>query len=368
MEFQRTWHGATVDGHVHMGPMDEESVLLDIMGAAGIGQAALASIQDPQRGAGLGGPLMMKARHPRRFYVFAGPNHALASAPSGSAVPLAEQVGRLLTAGCDGIKMIDGKPTSRRTLNVPVSAPYFADYWEAVESLDLPLIWHVGDPEEFWDPSRAPGWAVEQDWCYGPEDVPLEQLYAEVDEVLERHPRLRVSFAHFYFLSADLRRAARFLDAHPTVRFDLAPGIEMLYNTSRNPDAARDFFIRYSDRIIFGTDIFTELTVAEALARAGIVQRWLETEDEFRVPPEADFLLGPPTDGVIRGLALPDGVLERIYQGNFADLAGTEPRPIELAAAADLCHAIAGVAEALSGTPASQTEAGHAAQMLEAMA
>ena len=54
MEFQRTWHGATVDGHVHMGPMDEESVLLDIMGAAGIGQAALASIQDPQRGAGLG--------------------------------------------------------------------------------------------------------------------------------------------------------------------------------------------------------------------------------------------------------------------------------------------------------------------------
>lgn len=151
------------------------------------------------------------------------------------------------------------------------------------------------------------------------------------------------------------------------VRFDLAPGIEMLYNTSRNPDAARDFFIRYSDRIIFGTDIFTELTVAEALARAGIVQRWLETDDEFRVPPEADFLLGPPTDGVIRGLALPGDVLERIYRGNFANLAGTEPRPIALAAA-DLLHAIASVAEALSGTPVSQTEAGRAAQMLEAMA
>ena len=42
-----------------------------------------------------------------------------------------------------------------------------------------------------------------------------EELYAEVDEVLRRHPNLRVIFAHFYFLSADLPRAARFFDAHP---------------------------------------------------------------------------------------------------------------------------------------------------------
>ena len=78
----------------------------------------------------------------------------------------------------------------------------------------------------------------------------------------------------------------------------------MLYNCSRDPEAARRFFVDYADRIIFGTDLFSSLTVEQAQARAGIVFRWLESEDTFRVPETADFLLGPPEDSIIRGMAL----------------------------------------------------------------
>jgi len=354
-----------VDGHVHMRAAADEASMLAIREATGIQKMTLVAIQSPESGAGLPQALYMKARYPGQFYVFAGLNHAQQLSGGRVKTPsLAEQAQGFVDLGCDGIKMIEGKPTSRQRMDIPVTDPYFAEYWTRVEELGLPIVWHVNDPEEFWDPDRIPGWAKERDWGYGPGDVQKEQLYAEVDEVLARHPGLKIIFAHFYFLSADLERAARFLSEHPTVRFDLAPGVEMLYNLSRDPEASRAFFCEYADRIVFGTDLFSSLTVQEGRYRAGIVFRWLESEDTFHVPEGADFLLGAPEDGVIRGMSLPGDVLDRIYKGNFSAWAGTEPRALNLDRALAECERLAAAAEVLSGTPAADTEAARVGRSL----
>ncbi len=354
-----------LDCHVHMRSLADEEPLLAIHEATGIEKIVLVSIQNAEQGTGLPQSLYMKARHPGQFFVFAGLNHA--EKLSGGKVTgpsLAEQATAYLAMGCDGIKMIEGKPTSRQKMDVPVTDPYFAEYWAAAEELGAPIVWHVNDPEEFWDPETLPGWAKERNWGYGPEDVQKEQLYDEVDEVLAKHPALRIVFAHFYFLSADLPRAARFLDAHPTVSFDLTPGIEMLHNISRDPDAGREFFLEFADQIIFGTDLSSSQSVEEGIARAGIVYRWLESDDEFRVPEEADFLLGSPEDGAIRGMSLPDDVLDGIYHGNLARLVGEKPKRLDVAAAIAECERLAAVAEGMSGTPAAETEAAQAAERL----
>ena len=354
-----------VDGHVHMRSMADETSMLAIRKTTGIEKMALVSIQDPEAGAGLPQSLYMKARHPDRFFVFAGLNHAHQLSSGRVQTPsLAEQAERFVELGCDGIKMIEGKPTSRQRMDIPVTDGYFADYWARVEELSTPIVWHVNDPEEFWDPDTLPGWAKERNWGYGPDDVQKEELYAEVDEVLGRHPNLNVILAHFYFLSADLDRARKFLDAHPTVHFDLAPGIEMLYNLSRDPDASREFFIAYADRILFGTDLFSTLTLEEGRARAGIVFRWLESEDTFRVPEAADFLLGPPEDGIIRGMSLPADTLTQIYRDNFVRLAGSEPQTLNIEKAIEECERLAAIAQALSGKPAAETEAALVAKSL----
>ena len=354
-----------VDGHVHMGGMAEEKAMLMICEATGIERMTLVSIQDPKAGTGLAGSLYMKARHPKVFYVFAGLNHAAKLFGERVRTPrLAEQVEAFVQMGCDGLKMVEGKPTSRKQMNVPVTDPYFADYWARVEELGLPIVWHVNDPEEFWEPAKLPVWAREINWGYGPGDVQKEQLYAEVDAVLGRHPKLRVIFAHFYFLSADLPRARRFLDEHPTVCFDLAPGIEMLYNLSRDPDASREFFVEYADRIVFGTDLSSRQTVEQGRFRAGIVYRWLESEDTYRIPAGTDFLLGAPEDGLIRGLSLPADVLTRLYHGNFARLAGPEPRALNVGRVVEECERLGAIAEALSGTAAAETEAARVAKIL----
>ena len=354
-----------IDCHVHMYGIEQEARLLEIKAATGIARMNLLGYCYAGEPSWLPPALAMKARHPRDFYVFAGLDHARRLTNGNvAAPPLDAQVDRFVALGCDGIKMLEGKPTSRQRLDVAFDDPYYADYFARVEEAGLPMLWHVNDPEEFWDPERIPHWAKERRWGYGPDDVQKEQLYAEVEWVLERYPDLKIIFAHFYFLSADLPRATRFLEEHPNVHFDLAPGVEMLYNISRNPEAGREFFIHHADRIVFGTDLWSGIGNEQGILRAGLVFRWLETDDEFRVPDGADFLLGPPEDGIVRGLRLPKLILDAIYRGNLARVAGPVPRPLNLPRVIEECNRLAAIAEAVSGKPASETEAGKVAEVL----
>jgi len=342
-----------------------EETLLSIGEATGIKKMALVSIQDPAAGSGLAQSLYMKCRHPAQFYVFAGLNHAGRLSGGKVVTPsLSEQLDAFNRMGCDGIKMLEGKPDSRRSLNIPITDPYFSEYWSHVEELGLPIVWHVNDPEEFWDEQQLPHWAKRRNWGYGPTDVQKETLYAEVDTVLAKHPKLKVTFAHFYFLSADLERAARFLDAHPLVNFDLTPGVEMLQNISKNPEAGRKFFIQYADRMIFGTDIYSDLSIEHARLRAGIVFRWLESDDTFNIPMGADCLLGPGEGGVIRSMSLPTDVLTKIYRENFTQRVCREPRKLDVGVCVQECERLATIAEAMSGKPAIETEAGLVAKRL----
>jgi hypothetical protein len=354
-----------VDGHIHMYGHKTENTLIEISKVAGLNQIVLVSIQSPQTGAGLPQSLYMKYKYPEKFFVFAGLNHATKlSSGKAQSLPLADQVDTYMSMGCDGIKMIECKPTQRQELNIPVTDAYYADYWAKVEEIGLPIVWHVNDPEEFWEPEKLPAWAREKGWGYGPEDVQKEQLYAEVDEVLAKHPNLHIVFAHFFFLSADLPRMKRFLDAHPTVKIDLTPGIEMLYNCSKTPDASREFFMNYTDQIVFGTDIHSDLTVEEGKVRAGIVYRWLESEDTFRVPTSVDFLLGKPEDGIIHGMKLPDSVLEKIYSKNMLSLTGAKPQKLVVDKAIAYCDKLSHIAEIMSESPAEETEAAQIATFL----
>jgi hypothetical protein len=364
----RPWSSAVtpiIDCHTHLYGIEQESRMLAIADAAGIAQMNLLAHHYAGDDPWLPPALYMKARHPGRFFVFAGLDHTAhlthGRVPSP---PLAEQVDRFIALGCDGIKMLEGKPTSRQRLPIAFDDPYFADYFARVEERGFPMLWHVNDPEEFWDPARIPNWAKERRWGYGPGDIQKEQLYAEVEWVLDRYPDLKIVFAHFYFLSADLPRAAEFLDEHPNVLIDLAPGVEMLYNISRDPDAGREFFTQYADRIVFGSDIQSSLTEEEGVFRAGITFRWLESAGEFRVPAAADFLLGPPEDGVIRGMALAPDVLRRLYRDNFVGLVGAEPRPLNVSAAIEECERYAAEGAALHGNSAAETRAGRVAALL----
>jgi predicted TIM-barrel fold metal-dependent hydrolase len=219
---------------------------------------------------------------------------------------------------------------------MPLSGPFYAGFWRYCESRRVPVLCHVADPEEFWDEQSAPQWAKDRKWTYHDDDYPSkEELYDDVEELLSRHPDMVIVFAHFYFLSADLKRAADFLDRHPNTAYDLTPGIELLYNMSRKPDEWREFFVAYQDRILFGTDIATWQSVQQAVDRIWMVRNFLESDEEFRTPETADDLM-TRYDEPFLGLHLDGEVLEKIYAANFRRFWGKQARPANTARAIEV--------------------------------
>ncbi len=319
-----------IDSHVHLRRAERAASLAAIcrhIGAERMGIVCLHYDSNSNAAA-----FAAKAAFPDRFYVFAALDHSARSSGSTegfSALPLDEQVRVLIDRGADGIKLLETKPDSRKALGIPADSDYFEPFFAYAEQTGVPIVWHAADPPEFWVPRLTPKWAAQKGWGYDETFPSYEEILAEVENVLSRHPGLMVTFAHFMFLSNDLPRAAGLLDRYANVHFDLAPGIELLYNLSRNPNESRDFFLTYSRRIIFGTDIEDCLNLEQAAHRAGIVKRFLETGDEFHVPEGADELLGQPEDGIIRGLHLPADVLEMIYHTNFERIVGEHPRPLK---------------------------------------
>ena len=328
MEIGRLAQLDIVDCHTHFGgeDLDAIDVMLGREQAGGIGQIAILISSFPGRVNANPEGIYAKRRHPDRVYLFAGLDYSAIARDVDHRLTysLAEQVDRLLAMGCDGIKMLNGKPNYRRASGLALDCVIYDEYFARLQERGFPVLWHVNDPEEFWDPAAAPAWARDPGWLYDETSPTKESIYQECERVLARFPNLRIIFAHFYFLSDDLPRAAALLDRYPNICFDLAPGIEMLHNFSKRPDHARDFFLKYQDRIIFGTDCGPD----GIPSRIWVVRNFLETEEEFHVPTD-EPLFWPDHRTMIRGISLPEEVLEKIYAGNFRRFVSPAPRPLD---------------------------------------
>jgi hypothetical protein len=284
-------------------------------------------------------------------------------APDMAGEAFAHYVDVLLGMGADGVKMIEGKAEMRKRLPIPdFDSPVYAPYWEKMAETRMPLIFHVNDPEEFWDAVKVPDWAREMGWFYGDGTyIDHEDQYRQVLNVLTRYPDLHVVFAHFFFLSAQLDRLAEYFDRFPNMHVDLTPGIEMYFNFAADLERTREFFIKYQDRILYGTDIGASALLSdraggiqreESLARVEVVRGFLEREGEFNLS-HLGFLFGGP-NAVFKGIHLPNSVLEKIYYRNFQRLAGVTPKPLNPAAIVEECQRlevmISAMAEVQPGT------------------
>jgi hypothetical protein len=292
--------------------------------------------------------LHLKANYPERVFVFGGLDISSYFRDRQHVGNLfADYIDLLFAAGCDGIKMIEGKPDMRKMLPVPpFDSDAFAPYWEKMAKIQMPLLFHVNDPEEFWDAERAPAWALQRGWFYGDGSfINNEAQYKEIFNVLAKNPNLKVIFAHFFFMSAQQARLAGLLDQYPNMYIDLTPGIEMYTNFSATIDKTREFFLRYQDRIMFGTDIGAKallvdpsqgIQLSESRERVFLIRNFLENTGEFYLNSESGFLFGNATTPFL-GLGLPVNVLEKIYYKNFERAVGLTPRPLNPEVIIDLC-------------------------------
>jgi len=293
--------------------------------------------------------ICFKARYPEDIYISGGLDYSEIEGKSEKEIEklFAEQVLRLKEIGFDGIKILETKPNYAREMSFPIDSLVYNSFFALIEEMQLPIFWHVADPEEFWDKEKIPLLAKERGWDYTDGSYPLkEELYRRVDNILLRFPRLKIIFAHFYFLSADLKRASELLNRYPNINLDITPGSEMYYNFSRNSEVSRDFFIRYQDRIVFGDDTAIrdkEIRKDLITNRIKFMRDFLETDKEFSVGSTDKNFLGRPDE--VKGIKLPDSVLEKIYSQNFLRIVGSKPVPLNVSLAKEECHCIGKILE-----------------------
>ena len=134
-----------------------------------------------------------------------------------------------------------------------------------MQARNIPLIAHQGEPKNCWLPLDQ--MTTENDRNYfrdhpqyymylHPDEPSYEALMAARDRFIARHPRLAFDGAHMASLEWSVDELSRFLDRYPNAVVDLAARMSNLQVQSNNDiSKVRKFFIKYQDRILYGTDL-----------------------------------------------------------------------------------------------------------------
>lgn len=208
---------------------------------------------------------------------------------------------------------------------IPVDDPRLAPIFATCGKHRRPVMIHTADPAAFFTPldrynerwhelNEHPNWLF-----FGEKFPPREELLRQFIAVVAAHSGTTFIGAHFGNNVEDLATVGQWLDRYPNLNVDLDARISEL---GRQPYTARKFFLKYQDRILFGTDTTPK---REAFR---IYYRFLETEDEYFDCAESHHLQG---FWRIYGIHLPREVLEKVYVKNaerilFASSGGAAPQ------------------------------------------
>ncbi len=251
----------------------------------------------------------IKSNHPRRFIVFANVNFS-GVGEAGWAEAAATQLEEDVKNGANGLKIYKSLGFSVKDNNgnrVPVNDPRLNPIWKKCAELKIPVLIHTADPKSFWDPvdEHNERWleiTTHPGRKRGANDpLPFETLIEEQHRLFKNNPGTTFIAAHFGWYPNNLDKLANLLDGLPNVVVEFGAVIAEL---GRQPRAAKKFFEKYQDRILFGKDSWVPEEYATYF-------RVLETEDEYFPYHKKYHAFWP-----MYGMGLPDTILKKVYYKN----------------------------------------------------
>ncbi len=246
---------------------------------------------------------------PQRMVLFANLDFADLDQP-GYGARAAARLEADLKAGARGLKIFKnfGLSVARAGgARVPVDDAEFDAVWRMCARYRVPVLIHTAEPAPFFEPVTE----ANERWLElqvhperrRPADAfpSFETLIAERDRLFARHPATTFIAAHFAYHANDLARLGALLDQHGNVMTETGA---ILAELGRQPRAARAFFIKYQDRLLFGKDSYVP-------GEYPYFWRTFETADEY-----FDYYRDYHAFWKLYGLDLPDVVLRKLYYGN----------------------------------------------------
>jgi uncharacterized protein len=255
--------------------------------------------------------------HKDRFVVFTSVNWR--GIKPGFGVTAAQQLEADIKGGALGLGEI-GKDLGMRINNpdgtrLKLDDPELDPVWDVAGKLNIPVFIHTGEPQAFFDPldynnERWLELALFRDRRHQ-EGVRFEELMAERDRMVKKHPKTKFVLAHMGWHANDLGRLGKMFDEMPNAYAEVGA---ILYDVGRQPRFAREFFIKYQDRILFGKDSFQPDEYPYYF-------RVFETADEY-----FDYYRDYHAFWKLYGIDLPDDVLRKLYYKNALKLVPGMPK------------------------------------------
>ena len=251
----------------------------------------------------------IKSNYPKRFIVFANINFE-GVGTEGWTEKAVKQLETDVKNGANGLKIFKDLGFYVKDNNgnrVTVDDKRLDAIWAKAGELKIPVLIHTADPKPFWDElnEKNERWleiTTHPDRKRGPNNpVPWETLIEEQHRMFKKHPETTFIAAHFGWYPNNLARLSLLLDDMLNVNVEFGAVIAEL---GRQPRAAKKFFEKYQDRILFGKDSWVPEEYATYF-------RVLETEDEY-------FPYHKKYHAFWRmyGMGLPDSILKKVYYKN----------------------------------------------------
>lgn len=189
--------------------------------------------------------------------------------------------------------------------------------WEAAGKLKMPVLIHQADPYGFFEPITSDNEHYETmikfpAWSLADSKYPRKlELLKRRDNMIKRHPDTTFILPHFANFAENISSVAELLETAPNVYIDFSARLDEL---GRQPYSAREFFLKYQDRIIFGSDMPAAIESSVDMYRTYF--KFLETYDESFYSPDYDGTFDRAR-WPICGIGLPAEVLKKIYHENI---------------------------------------------------
>lgn len=237
-----------------------------------------------------------------------------------------QRIAASMKAGAVGVKVWKNIGMSLRGSDkklVMIDDARFAPLFEDFARQGIPLLGHQGEPHNCWLPLEK--MTVNNDREYfkahpqyhmhlHPEMPSWETQMAARDRMVAAHPKLHFIGVHLASLERSVDELAAFLDKFPNAVVDVAARIGQLqYQSQKDRERVRRFFIKYQDRVLYGSDMAQAPDQdGAAMGREAEVVwrmhwRYFNTADSFKV---SDL------DQPVQGLALPREVVDKLYRTN----------------------------------------------------
>lgn len=177
--------------------------------------------------------------------------------------------------------------------------------------LNLPINIHIAEPKWMYEPMDATndGLMNAYSWRLDNQEGIVDHagMIQILDNTLKKNPKTTFIACHLANCCYDLSVVGNLLDKHQNFNIDIGARYGEFAPT---PRAARAFFIRYQDRIVYGTDMSYNLDMYQSTFRI------LETADEHFYDQRFGY------HWPLYGLDLPKEVLEKVYHTNAFRIIG----------------------------------------------